>query len=29
VKKGSYLTIFPIHKDKTAANPNLVQNTGY
>jgi len=29
VKKGSYLTIFPIHKDKRAANPNLVQNPGY
>jgi starch-binding outer membrane protein, SusD/RagB family len=29
VKKGSYLTIFPIHKDKLAANPNLVQNPGY
>jgi len=29
VKKGAYLTIFPIHKDKIAANPNLVQNPGY
>jgi hypothetical protein len=29
VKKGEYLTIFPIHKDKLAANPNLVQNPGY
>jgi len=29
VKKGPYLTIFPIHKDKIAANPNLVQNPGY
>lgn len=29
VKKGSYLTIYPIHKDKRAANPNLVQNPGY
>lgn len=29
VKKGTYLTIFPIHKDKLAANPNLVQNPGY
>lgn len=29
VKKGDYLTIFPIHKDKIAANPNLVQNPGY
>jgi starch-binding outer membrane protein, SusD/RagB family len=29
VKKGSYLTIYPIHKDKLAANPNLVQNPGY
>jgi tetratricopeptide (TPR) repeat protein len=28
-KKGAYLTIFPIHKDKLAANPNLKQNTGY
>ena len=29
VKKGAYLTLFPIHKDKIAANPNLVQNPGY
>jgi tetratricopeptide (TPR) repeat protein len=29
VKKGEYLTIFPIHKDKLAANPNLKQNPGY
>jgi len=29
VKKGAYLKIFPIHKDKIAANPNLVQNPGY
>lgn len=29
VKKGAYLTIFPIHKDKLAANPNLDQNPGY
>ena len=29
VKKGDYLLIFPIHKDKIAANPNLVQNPGY
>ena len=29
VKKGDYLLIFPIHKDKIAANPNLDQNPGY
>ncbi len=29
MKTGAYLTIFPIHKDKIAANPNLVQNPGY
>lgn len=29
VKKGAYLTIYPLHKDKLAANPNLVQNPGY
>jgi len=29
IKKGAYLTIFPIHKDKIAANPNLDQNPGY
>jgi hypothetical protein len=29
IKTGAYLTIFPIHKDKIAANPNLVQNPGY
>jgi hypothetical protein len=29
IKKGAHLTIFPIHKDKIAANPNLEQNPGY
>jgi len=29
IKTGAYLTIFPIHKDKIAANPNLIQNPGY
>lgn len=29
IKTGAYLTILPIHKDKIAANPNLVQNPGY
>ena len=29
IKTGDYLTIFPIHKDKIAANPNLDQNPGY
>ena len=29
LKTGAYLTIMPIHKDKLAANPNLVQNPGY
>jgi len=26
---ASYTNLFPIHKDKIAANPNLTQNTGY
>jgi hypothetical protein len=29
VKTGSYLTLYPIHKDKLSANPNLTQNPGY
>jgi len=29
MKTGDYLNIFPIHKNKLAANPNLVQNPGY
>ncbi len=29
IKTGAYLTIYPIHKDKIAANPNLKQNPGY
>ncbi len=28
-KTDDYLTLFPIHKDKLAANPNLKQNPGY
>jgi len=28
-KTDAYLTLFPIHKDKLAANPNLKQNDGY
>jgi hypothetical protein len=24
-----YTNLFPIHKDKIAANPNLIQNPGY
>ena len=28
-KTDAYLTLFPIHKDKLAANPNLKQNPGY
>ena len=26
---GEYTTLFPIHRDKITANPNLVQNPGY
>jgi hypothetical protein len=29
MKTGSYTTLYPIHKDKLSANPNLVQNPGY
>ncbi|TAL61588.1 MAG: RagB/SusD family nutrient uptake outer membrane protein [Bacteroidetes bacterium] len=29
IKSDSYLSLFPINKSKLAANPNLVQNTGY
>lgn len=29
LKTGAYLTLFPIHKDKLAANGNLIQNPGY
>lgn len=29
IKSGAYTKLFPIHKDKIAANPNLIQNTGY
>jgi hypothetical protein len=27
--EDEYTTLFPIHRDKTDANPNLVQNPGY
>lgn len=29
VVSASYTNLFPVHKDKLAANPNLVQNPGY
>ena len=29
IKTDDYTNLFPIHKDKIAANPNLVQNPGY
>ena len=29
LKSGANTTIFPIHKDKLSANPNLTQNPGY
>jgi hypothetical protein len=29
LKTGAYLTLFPVHKDKLSANPNLTQNPGY
>jgi len=29
VKTDSYRVLFPVHKDKLAANPNLTQNPGY
>jgi hypothetical protein len=29
VVSASFTNLFPIHKDKIAANPNLTQNTGY
>jgi len=29
MKKDAYTTLYPIHKDKIAANPNLRQNPGY
>jgi len=29
VEIGAYRTLFPVHKDKIAANPNLTQNPGY
>lgn len=29
LKSGANTNLFPIHKDKIAANPNLVQNPGY
>ncbi len=29
IKTGSYLSIYPIHKDKLSANSNLTQNPGY
>jgi starch-binding outer membrane protein, SusD/RagB family len=29
MKKDAYTTLYPIHKDKVAANPNLKQNPGY
>lgn len=27
--EGEHTTLFPIHRDKLDANPNLVQNPGY
>jgi hypothetical protein len=29
LKTGDYLKVYPIHKDKLSANPNLTQNQGY
>ncbi|MFN8258843.1 MAG: RagB/SusD family nutrient uptake outer membrane protein [Bacteroidales bacterium] len=29
IKTDAYTKLFPIHKDKIAANPNLIQNPGY
>jgi hypothetical protein len=29
IESGAHTTLFPIHKDKLAANPNLTQNPGY
>ena len=29
MKTGAYTSIYPVHKDKIAANPNLIQNPGY
>lgn len=29
IEEGEHTTLFPVHKDKLAANPNLIQNPGY
>jgi hypothetical protein len=29
LKKDAFTKLYPIHKDKLAANPNLIQNPGY
>lgn len=29
INEGDHTTLFPIHKDKLSANPNLTQNPGY
>ncbi|MBT6766353.1 MAG: RagB/SusD family nutrient uptake outer membrane protein, partial [Prolixibacteraceae bacterium] len=29
LKEDAYTTLFPIHRDKLSANPNLTQNPGY
>jgi hypothetical protein len=29
LEEGDHTILFPVHKDKLAANPNLIQNPGY